>query len=200
MICNQQTVSPPGSLSSQWPATSSYTSMVASIKPEPQSFGLYGCQYGNNTNTTYTPTPTNNTSPAVCSEQQILENITDLKDIKLEDLCYLDNNEELNEFVLNDARSLEQLRSSVSPQSQYSSVATPPSASLSDLECCGGSPASSSADSWLSDQMVPSGPKAPAHYYSGADERGMYIDTAVKHGAYQQEQYRQQQYQQQHAR
>ncbi|XP_067936169.1 transcription factor ast-1-like isoform X2 [Watersipora subatra] len=154
MVCNAQQQLQ--ATHTQWQA-SAYTNMVANIKPEPQSYGQYCCQFSSDN--TYQ------------SDEQILDNITDLKDIKLEDLCKLDN-EAINEFVLDDARSLEQLRSSASPDSQYST-----SSSLTDLEC-GGSPASSSVDSWLSDQMVPT--TSPRQQSQFSEERGLYLDTSSK--------------------
>lgn len=154
MVCNNSSQQIAGT-HAQWEG--SYTSMIANIKPEPQSYGQYGCQYG-----------------AACqSAEQILDNIADLKDIKLEDLCYLDN-EDISEFALDDARSLEQLRSSSSPQSQYS-TANSTSSSVSDIDCCGGSPASSSVESWLSDQMVPTtSPKLQSQH---SEDNALYIDT-----------------------
>ena len=159
MICNQTP-----STAAPW---QSYTSMVASIKPEPQSYGQYGGSYPeagspySSTGSPYTPT-----SPyTVPAADDQLDN--DLQDIKLEELDNLDN--EINELVMNDARSLEQMRSSVSPQSRCSS----------DLEC-GGSPAPST-DCWY-DQRVPS---AGSPYTRDTDSAGLYTQdnttpTAIK--------------------
>lgn len=157
MVCNTQQQLP--GLHNQWQA-GTYSSMMANIKPEPQTYGQYGCQY-------------NNSNGNQQSAEEILDNMTDLKEIKLEDLCYLDN-EDFG-VVLDDARSLEPMRSSASPQSQYS-TAQSTSSSLSDLECCGGSPGASSVESWPSDQMVPTtSPRLQSQY---SDDKGLYIDTS----------------------
>jgi len=167
---NQPGAPPPPSVlgtdsMNQWPISGSYSHMVANIKPEPQSYDQYGCQYTNNSS--YQQQHCNNGNIV---ENIILENITDLKEIKLEDLCYLDN-EDFSEYVLNDSRSLEQIRKTSSPQSQYSSATSSP---LSDLEYYSSSPASSAADSWHSDQMVPSVSKNHPQYI---EERPLYVDT-----------------------
>lgn len=156
MICNQQTASAP------W---QSYSSMMASIKPEPQSYGQYGgvCQQAYpNTASPYSSTGSPYTPhDATSTADDQLDN--DLQDIKLEELDNLDN--EINEFVLNDARSLEQMRSSVSPQSHCSS----------DIDCAG-SPLSAT-DSWY-DQRVPS---ISPYTRPETENTALYMDSHAKH-------------------
>lgn len=165
MICNQT-----NSTAAPWV---SYTSMVASIKPEPLSYGQYGGSYPeagspySSTGSPYAPTSPYTAPVEVAAAPADYQLDNDLQDIKLEELDNLDN--EINELVMNDARSLEQMRSSVSPQSRCSS----------DIEC-GGSPAPST-DCWY-DQRVPS---AGSPFIRDTDSAGLYTQdnttpTAIK--------------------
>jgi len=115
------------------PGWNSYTQVMANIKSEPQAYGHYGCQY-----------PSATPSPAADFTDDPLQG--DLKDIKLEDLCYLA-----------DTFPADKSRSSVSPSSFCST----------DYEC-GGSPTSD----WP-DQMVPPSPQTYVYPDMYADQRKM---------------------------
>lgn len=150
MICNQSV--PQGVPTSHW---GSYTEALASsVKLEPQSYGQYGGHYS---------------AHAQPGSDDPLD--TDLKDIKLEDLCYL--NPEVNGYSFPDIASCsEQTRNSASPQSFCSS----------DLECSA-SPASSVAESWLSggsDHVVPGASPRQATSYQPREERPLYVDVCPK--------------------
>lgn len=141
---------------------SSSADLLSHVKAEPMSYGQYGCQPYSIENQQH--------QPSLCDE--ILGE--DLKDIKLEDLCYL--NTEVNDFALHDARPCDQFRNSVSPQSYCSS----------DLDC-GGSPASSTAESWFStgssDHVVPgASPQHTPCYQTNTEDRKLYVDTSISSG------------------
>lgn len=159
MITNQL---PP---STTW-NTGGYTELLANVKSEPQSYGQYGCHYPQEIRQSAAPlTPQISCSS---SADELLDE--ELKDIKLEDLCHLTS--EVSDVALQDARFCDQLRNSTSPESFCSS----------DLEC-GGSPASSTAESWLSsgssgDHMVPSPQHTPN--YPMKEEKRLYVETALK--------------------
>lgn len=161
MVSNQ----PPPS-SSPW--TSSYTELLSNVKTEPQSFGQYGCQY---------PSPESQhpvpLTPQISCSSGVEDTLDeDLKDIKLEDLCYLST--EVNDFALQDARICDQLRNSTSPNSYCSS---------SDLEC-GGSPASSTAESWFSsasnDHVVPGASPQHTPSFQLKEENPLYVESVPK--------------------
>lgn len=160
MVHNQSSAT----ASSGW--TSSYTELLSNIKSEPQSFGQYGYQYPQQTQRATALTP--QVSCSSSAEDPLDE---DLKDIKLEDLCYLST--EVNDFAFHDARMCDQLRSSTSPASYCSS----------DLEC-DGSPASSTAESWFStgssDHVVPGASPQHTPNFQLKEESPLYHESVPK--------------------